>query len=105
MLPDGAHNIEEDSNLFLLKKRKNVQQEILDDDTLDNIDDAVAKMSQQKDQDREAADFYYCLNVIKQKKFQGVRRKARVKSLAIASKYPFALNLRVRVKCQNDRFH
>ena len=97
MLPDGAHNVEEDSNLFLLKKRE-VQQAILDDDNLDNIDAAVAKMSQQVSiqQERDSdADVYYCLNVIKQKRFQGVRRKARVKSLAVASKYPYALNLRV----------
>ncbi|KAG2377979.1 hypothetical protein C9374_008601 [Naegleria lovaniensis] len=69
MLPDGSHNCVEDTTVFFLRGKQNTQS---DGNEI----------------------FYHVLNVQKQKKYEGVRRGARVKSLAIASKKPYCFSLR-----------
>ncbi|EFC40537.1 predicted protein [Naegleria gruberi] len=46
------------------------------------------------EQSKKEEIFYYVLNVQKQKKYEGLRRAARVKSLAIVSKHPYCFSLR-----------
>nr|CAG4716615.1 unnamed protein product [Naegleria fowleri] len=71
MLPDGSHNCVEDTTVFFLRSKHNNPSDDADNET-----------------------FYHVLNVQKQKKYEGVRRGARVKSLAIASKKPYCFSLR-----------
>lgn len=95
MLPDGAHNIEEDTNIFFLRKKELKKGVLEEEDNMTALKTDQHESTSSNTIEHVDADMYYCLNVIKQKKIQGIRRKARVKSLAVASKQPFALMLKV----------
>ncbi len=94
MLPDGSHAYAEDVSYFFLRKNEQKWKDMEEKKRKDEIDKVgIIRESMEDYQERlqnfkNEPEILYCVNVIKMKQLKGVRRNARVKSLAIASPHP-----------------
>ncbi|KAL9649745.1 hypothetical protein ABK040_009560 [Willaertia magna] len=86
MLPDGSHNCVEDTTVFFLRGKRKHHNNKEEEEDKEEIKDEI------KEKNKEL--FYHVLNVQKQKKYEGIRRSSRVKSLAIVSKERIIYSLR-----------
>jgi hypothetical protein len=79
MLPDGSHNCIQDATIFVARNNNNHDDE--------NNEEVV--------EEEEVEDiFYYGFNMYKQKKYENIRRGARVKAIAVMSKSKTCLALK-----------
>lgn len=112
MLPDGSHNCQEDSTVFIVRppKKNNDEQQQQQQQQMHPFDEElVASIKHNTDpihnnnnnnnnnsvnKSNNHYYYYYGLNMYKQKKYENIRRGARVKAIAVVGKSKLCLTLK-----------